>query len=375
MAIVVKKLAKEESKLRLAITGPTGSGKTFTALTLAKTLAGGDINKVFVLDTEKGSAKKYSDEFGVLTGTELSSFHPALYEEAIEYVNQHPEFEVLVIDSLSHAWSGTGGVLDQADMIAKRNKSANSFAAWKEATPMQNALIDAILSCRCHVIVTMRSKMEYILEAVERNGRTTSVPRKVGMAPVQRDDVQYEFDVIMDMDLDNSGSIVKTRCAKLAGEVIRKPGQKLAKVLLDWVSGGVPHVSEPARPAVNSMPQPEVAGPLPLPEPVVDEDPGHFTEPSTPAAPATARFKEQEPPGVFWSERHAIELRQARAAVQKKLRENPTYGPEFKFGEDMTRQWLKNQFGLDSHKKVNAEQFEALKGWMRRVFAAGSMVN
>jgi len=228
------KATKAKSKLRAAICGPAGSGKTYTALSIATNLG----CKVAVVDTESGSASKYSDLFGFDT-IEFSSFHPQYFIDAIKAA-EDGGYDVIVLDSLSHAWAGKDGVLEQADAIAKRMKSGNSFTAWKEATPLQKSLIDSILQSKIHVIATMRSKMEYILEAVTKDGRTTQQPRRVGMAPVQRDDVQYEFDIVGEMDADNSMVIVKTRCSSLANAVIRKPGKELADTLKEWLSDGVP---------------------------------------------------------------------------------------------------------------------------------------
>jgi hypothetical protein len=102
---------------------------------------------------------------------------------------------------------------------------------------MHNALVDAMLASNCHIIATMRSKTEYVLEQNER-GKT--VPRKVGVAPVQRDGLEYEFDVVGDMNLDNELVISKTRCPKLTGVVISKPGNEIAETLKVWLTDGAP---------------------------------------------------------------------------------------------------------------------------------------
>ena len=165
-------------------------------------------------------------------------------------------YDVLIIDSLSHAWNGAGGLLEIVDQIAKRMKTANSFAAWKDATPIQNALIEAIVGARIHIIATMRSKQEYVLEQVERNGRTVSQPKKVGMAPVQRDSMEYEFDVYLDMTIENDAIVQKTRCPSLTGQEINKPGEQLATMLREWLSGAPAPVAPPQpKPAPVNQPQ------------------------------------------------------------------------------------------------------------------------
>ena len=112
-------------------------------------------------------------------------------------------------------------------------QTPNSFAAWKQVTPIHNALIDKIIGAPLHVLVSMRAKTEWILDRDDRTGRT--VPRKVGLAPVMRDGIEYEFDVCGDMDQENTLQITKSRCPKLAGGVFPKPGKELADVLKEWL--------------------------------------------------------------------------------------------------------------------------------------------
>lgn len=226
------KATKKKSKLRLAICGPSGSGKTYTALKLAKGLS----DKVAVIDTEHGSASKY-DQFG-FDVLELDTFAPADYIEAISLAVR-AGYEVLVIDSISHEWNGKGGVLEMVDKIAKRSNSQNTFTAWRDVTPQHNALVEAIIAAPIHVIVTMRVKTEYVMEEIERNGRKVSQPRKVGLAPIQRDGLEYEFDIVADMTLDNTLIVGKTRCSELQNAIIEKPGADLAKALNDWLETGV----------------------------------------------------------------------------------------------------------------------------------------
>lgn len=226
-----EKAIKHEAKLRLAIAGPAGSGKTYTALVFAQTLANG--GKVAVVDTEHGSASKYADlfQFDVLNMT--PPFHPDRFIEAIREAEKDG-YAVIVLDSLSHEWMGTGGILDVIDKIAARSNSKNTFAAWKEGTPLQNKLTDTIIGCGLHVIATMRTKQDYVVEADERGKMT---PKKIGLAPVQRDGFEYEFDVVMNMDIDNTGVITKTRCPALHSGVYKKPGDDVAQVILTWLQG------------------------------------------------------------------------------------------------------------------------------------------
>lgn len=235
--MIFKPATKEQSRLRMAIIGSSGSGKTMSALAIAQHLG----NSIAVIDTEHGSASKYADLFTFDT-CELSSFHPQQYINAITEAEK-AGYDVLIIDSLSHAWIGKDGALELVDRAAKRSPSANSFAAWRDVTPLHNKLVEAMLQCNCHLIVTMRAKTEYVMETNEK-GKT--VPRKVGLAPVQRDGLEYEFDICGDMDLDNNLIISKSRCPTLSAAVIPKPGENLALTLKQWLKNGVP-----AKPRIN----------------------------------------------------------------------------------------------------------------------------
>lgn len=234
-----QKAVKHESKLRLAIAGPSGGGKTYTALSIGTALG-----RTAFVDTEHGSASKYADLFDFDVVNFDAPFHPDRFVEAIQGA-ANAGYDVVILDSLSHAWNGSGGLLEIVDQIAKRMRTSNTFAAWKDATPIQNRLVDAIVSSPIHVIATMRSKQEYVLEQVERNGRTISQPKKVGMAPVQRDSFEYEFDVYLDMTIDNDAIVGKTRCPALTGKVFARPGKDIATILQDWLSGETPPPAPP----------------------------------------------------------------------------------------------------------------------------------
>lgn len=247
MTLQFTKATKAQAKLRLALIGPSGSGKTYSALKIAEVLG----DRVAVVDTERGSASKYADLFTFDT-LELDSFNPETYVEAIKSASD-AGYDVLVIDSLSHAWMGKEGALEQVDKAATRSLSKNNFTAWREVTPMHNHMVDAIIQAPLHIIATMRAKTEYIMEP---DSKGKMVPRKIGLAPIQRDGLEYEFDVVADMDLDNNLIVSKTRCPEVAGAVIKKPGKDFALTLKGWLSDGTA-----PKPKVNpdDLPAPESA--------------------------------------------------------------------------------------------------------------------
>lgn len=240
-----QKATKRQARLRMAIDGPSGAGKTYTALIAAFVMAGegGRVGRVALIDTERGSASKYADRFPEFDVLELTTFSPQTYTEAIRLAGESG-YDVLVIDSLSHAWEGEEGALDQVDRATARGRG-NSYTAWKDVTPMHRRMVDAILQSPCHVIATMRSKMEYILEP---DAKGHVVPRKVGMAPIQRQGIEYEFDVVADMDLEHKIVVSKTRCPAIDGLVEVKPTGRWFAPLKGWLMDGAP--------AVQALPTP-----------------------------------------------------------------------------------------------------------------------
>lgn len=245
-----KKAVKSESKLRMAIAGPSGSGKTYTSLSLAVSLGA----KVAVIDTEYGSAEKYADLFNFDVVNMAPPYSPAAF---IKLINEAvaERYNVVVIDSISHAWNGTGGVLQMVEAEAKRQKTPNTYTAWGAVTPHQQALIDCMMSAPIHIIATMRSKTKYALDEQDRNGRKVSVPVKMGMEPIQREGFEYEFDFMLEMTADNCATVTKSRAVFLTNQSFEKPsGAELGAVLLEWLKGEKPTAE---RVSVTEKPAPK----------------------------------------------------------------------------------------------------------------------
>lgn len=242
-----RQATKQQSKLRMTLDGPAGSGKTFTALRFAHALVAQYGGKIALIDTERGSASKYVGEapdgvpfaFDVL---ELSTYSPEQYTNAIVAAGKM-RYTVLVIDSLSHAWEGTGGALEIKSRIGAE------WSAWRQVTPIHNRMVDAILQNPCHVITTMRSRMEYVQEEDERGKKTI---RKVGMAPIQRPGMEYEFDLVCDIDWAHLMMVSKSRCSAVADMTVEKPGAGFMQPVIDWLRSGVK--AEPAQVPAPAVP-------------------------------------------------------------------------------------------------------------------------
>lgn len=216
------------AKARIALSGPSGAGKTWTALAVAHALG----HRIAVVDTERGSASKYAGENGWAFDTVApGSFSPDSLSQLLA-VAAEEAYDVVVVDSLSHYWMGVDGMIEQVDRL---KSGSNSFSGWKEARPAERRMVDALIAYPGHVIVTMRTKTEYV---IEEDSRGKKVPRKVGLKPEQREGIEYEFDVVGDLDLDNTLTVSKTRVPALNRAVIPQPGAEFATQIADWLGQG-----------------------------------------------------------------------------------------------------------------------------------------
>lgn len=248
MTLQFQKAIKHDAKGRVAIVGPAGGGKSLTSLILARALAG-PTGKIAAADTEHGSLSKYADrfEFDVI---ELDTFSPENFMGALTAA-ETGGYAVFITDSLSHFWMGKGGALEFVDLASKRHR--DQMGGWKEFRPHERDMVDRMIASPCHVIVTMRTKTDY-QEVTDSNGKKKRV--KVGLAPVQREGLEYEFDLVAYMDDENNLIIDKTRCSDLAGHVLPKPDAKAFEPFVKWLAG----VERPA--AAPKVPeQPKTTGP------------------------------------------------------------------------------------------------------------------
>jgi hypothetical protein len=225
-----KKAQRKKAKLRLCLCGTSGSGKTYSAIKIAMGLG----KKIAMIDTEHGSGELYADLADYDVVSLDAPYSPDRYINIIKHAEKEG-YEVLIIDSLSHAWSGEGGVLEMADKITKASRSGNSYFAWRDVTPVHNKLVETILSSNMHIITTMRSKTEYI---VEKDASGKVAPRKVGLAPIQRDGMEYEFTVVLDLSVDGHiASASKDRTQLFDGKPFL-PSEETGKQILNWLNSG-----------------------------------------------------------------------------------------------------------------------------------------
>ena len=219
--------SRKKAKIKMALQGPSGSGKTKSALLIAYGLCG-SWEKIGVIDTENRSADLYADlgPYNVLPVT--PPFTPERYIEAIN-VCLNAGMQVIVVDSVSHEWEGIGGILEtHSGMLG------NSFTNWAKLTPRHNAFVQTLLQADVHIIGTIRTKQEYVLS--EKNGK--QVPEKLGMKGITREGMDYEFTVVLDLDITLHARVSKDRTQLFFGKPEFIPTVDTGAKILKWCNQG-----------------------------------------------------------------------------------------------------------------------------------------
>ncbi|AEP36196.1 ATP-binding protein [Taylorella asinigenitalis] len=229
------KATRKKAKLRLALIGASGAGKTYSALLIAKGLGG----KVAVIDTENGSASLYSHllDFDVLELT--PPYSPERYIEAIKTAEK-AGYDVLIIDSVTHEWNGAGGVLELVEDIAKAKYRGNSLAAWGELTPRHRAFLDAMVQSPLHIIATARSKSEVAI--VQDGGKARG--QKVGTKTEQRDGFEFEFTTVLEIDHATRLAMASKDRTGIFNGVLETITEETGKRLINWLNAGSEPVKE-----------------------------------------------------------------------------------------------------------------------------------
>lgn len=236
-----QKAVRKQVKLKIALTGPSGAGKTFSALLIASGIG----KRIAVIDTENKSASLYAGmSKGPLAGIDFDileiepDYTIQKYAEAIEAAEK-AGYDVLIVDSISHAWAGEGGLLAKKEALDQRG--GNSYTNWAGITKEHEAFKAKILNANIHLICTMRSKQDYVLEM---NDKGKSAPKKVGLAPIQRDGMEYEFTTVFDLAMDHNAKVSKDRTDLFDG-MIFKPTKETGEQLMKWLMSGKPASTSP----------------------------------------------------------------------------------------------------------------------------------
>lgn len=222
----IRKAERKQAKIKLAIQGPAGSGKTFSAIQLSKGLVG-DLSKVCIIDTENGSADLYAHLGDYLIIPLSKPFTPERYIQAIELA-ENSGIECIIIDSISHCWEY---LLD-----FHAGLSGNSFTNWSKITPRLNNLISKILSSTTHIITTLRVKQDYVLQD-KGNGKL--VPEKIGLRSIQRDGLDYEFTVVFEVDIHHFATCSKDRTELFSNTPPFIISQETGNKIAEWCASGI----------------------------------------------------------------------------------------------------------------------------------------
>jgi len=239
--------AREEILLRAGFCGPTGSGKTWTMLMTASRMREKmGTGPIYFIDTEHKSALKYARSKRSGKGFEFMHVpmeeddnSPEAYTAALDYCEAQGA-GIIIVDTLSHMWSGIGGTLEMVDTITDKSRSKSQFSeGWRAMTPAYKRAVERLMSCGAHLLFGLRAKVEFILQEDERGKKA---PVKMGLAAEMRDGIDYEPDVYFDMTVpDNHAIVAKTRCDRFApGDVIKKPGVDFADLLIEWLTDAEP---------------------------------------------------------------------------------------------------------------------------------------
>lgn len=233
--MTLRKATRQKSKIRLGLSAVSGGGKTYSAILIAKGLAGGDLSKVALIDTENGSGDLYSHlgDYNVLPLE--SPYTPENYAKAIKTC-EDAGMDVIIIDSITHEWDGKGGILEIHSAM-----TGNSFTNWALLTPRHQKFIDAILQSKCHVITTVRRKQDYELVT---NDKGKLEPKKVGLKEVTREGFDYELTCNLNLDTNHMATSLKDRTGLFMDQPDFIPTEDTGKMILDWCEKGI----EPIKP-------------------------------------------------------------------------------------------------------------------------------
>lgn len=225
----LKQSQRQQVKLRLGLSGASGFGKSMSSLLLAFGITQ-DWSKIAVIDTENSSASLYSDLGNYKVLDLQAPYSPERYIQAIELCEKSG-IEVIIIDSASHEWNGSGGCLEIHEKLGGR------FQDWANVTPRHQSFINKILQSSCHVITTTRRKMDYSLD-IGSNGKTKVV--KHGTKEITRDGFEYELTI--NFELVNENHLAKASKDR-TGLFMNKPEflitSQTGKMILDWCNAGI----------------------------------------------------------------------------------------------------------------------------------------
>ena len=235
--MALRKAERRQAKLRIGMAGLAGSGKTLSALFLARGLASA-WNKVVIIDTENGSADLYSEQGDYFVFPLKPPYSPQNYIEVIKECEK-AGMEVIIIDSITHEWSGDGGCLELHDLYTEADKRKNSYSAWGKVTPLHRKFIDTMLQSSAHIITTVRTKQDYEMVS---NGKGGMGVKKVGTKEITREGFEYELTINFEMQKKDGkggfGAAAKDRTGLFDGTPLMQINTELGEQIKEWNQSG-----------------------------------------------------------------------------------------------------------------------------------------
>ncbi len=241
---------KGKKPVRLVLGGPSGAGKTYTALLFSEYLEKLTGKPTAAIDTEHYRMSLYADKFKFDVNNWEPPFDPKALIKVIHDVEKS-DYGTLIVDSSTHFYSGEGGLLEIVQDAAKQKFGGNQYAGWAVGTPIQNDLIDAIIRSSLHMIFCTRAKQAYV--ETEKNNKKTY--EKAGMELQQRDGWEFDFDFSLIMDMDNNASVSKGMGYIPTGMYIKKPDERtIEKIIQSITENTTNEVAVPATRFVEPKP-------------------------------------------------------------------------------------------------------------------------
>lgn len=228
------KATRSKTYIKIALQGVAGSGKTLGALMIAKGLIddqNSGIGRMAFIDTENGSGSLYSDRFNYDVCNIDPPFEPPKFLNAFNEARDHG-YGVIILDSFSHVWEGVLGIKSDLDAVPK----SNTFTNWREPNKQFKSVLDAILQSPVHVICCMRRKMDH---AMDKDDQGKTIVRKLGLAPVMRDNIEYEFSTIFEIDSSHLAYSDKDRTELFINKPPFRISEEIGRKIKGWLNGAV----------------------------------------------------------------------------------------------------------------------------------------
>jgi hypothetical protein len=203
----LRKATRKKAKIRLGLSAVSGGGKTYSALIIAKGIAG-DWDKVAIIDSENSSADLYAHlgDYNVLPIS--APFTPEKYIEAIKAC-EAAGMEAIIIDSITHEWDGKGGCLEIVESLGGK------YQDWAKVTPRHQAFIDAIVQSPVHIITTVRRKQDY---EMVKDGNGKVKVEKGGLREITREGFEYELTINLELNTSHQATASKDRTGLFTGK-------------------------------------------------------------------------------------------------------------------------------------------------------------